>query len=511
MAFIGNTSNPQTYVPQIVYFSGNASTTTFTLPFTPASTAQVLVHVANVAQNPASAYTIIGNTLTFTSAPPTGSNNIWIEYASLSTQAVAPSAGTVNTAQLGSISNINSVASNLTLQTNGTTALTVDLNNFIGVGTSSTNPISGNTNAKNLTISGDGTLVSADGRLVLVNPIAYANQNTSTTAGRIYFIAPNASGGTTTNAATIDALTGGSGGTGGYGLSLRLSYKADNGAGTVGAFLDYAGRFIVGTSQIQAYSNAPIQSFGAIGSGATNFSQPSLAVSDTTAATAGVGGAIGFYGRYSTSIPTDFAFFGGIQGVKANSTQGDTACNLNFYTRPTLTAPVLGMSLLSTGTLQFQVSGQGIQFSNSSASVNSILNDYETGTWTPTFGGSSSDPTVNGYNSSREGRYVKIGKMVYCYLFIGKSSTASGGSGNLLIRGLPFTSASYQYNAISRVTSWAWSPASPDYKVDAVVIPPGQTYAQLWDITTTSINVSQLTSASGGADIVGMFIYEANF
>ena len=37
----------------------------------------------------------------------------------------------------------------------------------------------------------------------------------------------------------------------------------------------------------------------------------------------------------------------------------------------------------AAGTLLFAQSGQGIQFTNSSALTNSVLNDYETGTWTP--------------------------------------------------------------------------------------------------------------------------------
>jgi hypothetical protein len=484
MAFIGNTTTSQQYTAQVAYFSGNGSTTAFTLPASVASAAQILVHVANVAQNPNTAFTVSGTTLTFTSAPPSGSNNIWVLYTSPQAQTIAPSAGTVNTTQLGNITNINSVGSNLTLQTNGNTAVTIDSNNFVGVGTSSTNPIGGNTNAKNLTVSGDGTIVSADGRLVLVNPIAYASQNTSTTAGRIYFIAPNASSGTTYNGASIDALTGGSGGTGGYGLSLRLSYKADNGTGVVGAFLDYTGRFIVGTSQIQSYSNAAIQSFGAIGSGATNFAQPSLAVSDTTSATAGVGGAIGFYGRYSTSIPTDFAFTGGIQGVKANSTQGDTACNLNFYTRPTLTAPVLGMSLLSTGTLQFPVSGQGVQFSNSSALTNSILNDYETGTFTPTItasGGGAATYTL------QAGYYVKVGAMVTCSWQIGFAVNTL--SGSIYFSGLPFASVN---------SSSVFSAGSVGFYLINTAITG--IYIHLGPNTTSITNVRINTAASANAN-----------
>ena len=86
MSYIGNSPSTQTFTPQVDYFSGNGSTTSFTLSRTLSSTAGAIVVVANVPQNPGSAYTVSGSTLTFTSAPPSGTNNIWVEYTSLVTQ-----------------------------------------------------------------------------------------------------------------------------------------------------------------------------------------------------------------------------------------------------------------------------------------------------------------------------------------------------------------------------------------------------------------------------------------
>ena len=60
----------------IDYFSGNASTTAFTLSRPVASVAQVQAVISNVPQNPGDAFTVSGNTITFTSVPPTGTNNI---------------------------------------------------------------------------------------------------------------------------------------------------------------------------------------------------------------------------------------------------------------------------------------------------------------------------------------------------------------------------------------------------------------------------------------------------
>ena len=85
MAYIGNTVQNQGFAPAIDYFSGNGSTVTFTLSRNIASVAQIICAIDNVIQNPSSAYTVSGNAITFTSAPLSGTNNIWVEYTSLIT------------------------------------------------------------------------------------------------------------------------------------------------------------------------------------------------------------------------------------------------------------------------------------------------------------------------------------------------------------------------------------------------------------------------------------------
>ena len=117
MAVIGNSSTQQAFTPAIDYFSGNGSTTAFTLSCPVASVAQVQVTIDNVAQNPSSAYTVSANTITFTSAPLSGTNNIYVYYTSPITQVIAPGQGTVTT---------TSLTSSLTLASpNITTALTL--------------------------------------------------------------------------------------------------------------------------------------------------------------------------------------------------------------------------------------------------------------------------------------------------------------------------------------------------------------------------------------------------
>ena len=94
---------------------------------------------------------------------------------------------------------------------------------------------------------------------------------------------------------------------------------------------------------------------------------------------------------------------------------------------------------LSDGNLKL-ADTHGIDFSSTSDAggmANELLDDYEEGTWTPFFGGSSGDPTVSSYGTAT-GKYTKIGNMVYANFVCIASGTPSGGSGDLLIAGLPY-------------------------------------------------------------------------
>jgi len=80
MSYIG--AQPTTASFPFDQFSGNGSTTAFTLTYAPASTSSIIVAVSGVVQNP-NTYSCIGTTLTFSGAPPTGTNNISVLYLGL--------------------------------------------------------------------------------------------------------------------------------------------------------------------------------------------------------------------------------------------------------------------------------------------------------------------------------------------------------------------------------------------------------------------------------------------
>ena len=70
-------------------FSGDGSTTAFTMSKS-ANVNAVRVVVENVIQDPTVAYTCSGTTLTFTSAPPSGTNNIYVVHLGPPAATVAP-------------------------------------------------------------------------------------------------------------------------------------------------------------------------------------------------------------------------------------------------------------------------------------------------------------------------------------------------------------------------------------------------------------------------------------
>ena len=77
-------------------FSGNASTTDFTLDVAPTSTLDIEVFVENVRQDPNSAYTLSGTTLAFAAAPGAGTNNIYVIHQAKAVGTISAGAGTVN-------------------------------------------------------------------------------------------------------------------------------------------------------------------------------------------------------------------------------------------------------------------------------------------------------------------------------------------------------------------------------------------------------------------------------
>jgi len=110
------------------------------------------------------------------------------------------------------------------------------------------------------------------------------------------------------------------------------------------------------------------------------------------------------------------------------------AANNNF-----VTCMRFGRATSTEGAVAFT---NGLMFGNDQADAN-IISDYEEGTWVPQFrtsGGGSATPLLT--FSSRGGRYIKVGRLVYVSCSMSWYTKHNSGSGLLLVENLPYTISS---------------------------------------------------------------------
>ena len=144
-------------------------------------------------------------------------------------------------------------------------------------------------------------------------------------------------------------------------------------------------------------------------------------------------------------------------------------------------------------------SNAGITFNNSSALTNSTLNDYETGTWTPT--ANSASGSITAYTAF--GTYTKIGRIV---LLQGNVTITTPGTaaGQLQIQGLPFTAINSGTAGLTQFTGTCRETANT-----------GVIYYVLSNINNTTAAIQNATN--GGIVYLATYCYtfsisyEANF
>lgn len=171
-------------------------------------------------------------------------------------------------------------------------------------------------------------------------------------------------------------------------------------------------------------------------------------------------------GRLTSVFPgnsniADYAFVGGSDNYKMIALSEDSANNIFAITNRYTSGGIISFRTGTTGTFFERMrvdpngnlrlvnnlsvgnaapttSGSGITFPavQSSSTDANTLDDYEEGTWTPTYLGTTGNPTIT--YGAQAGYYLKIGKFVWvgCNMF---TSNLSGGTGLARIGGLPFT------------------------------------------------------------------------
>tara|TARA_R110002096_G_scaffold95098_2_gene213447 strand:- start:523 stop:1356 length:834 start_codon:yes stop_codon:yes gene_type:complete len=160
-----------------------------------------------------------------------------------------------------------------------------------------------------------------------------------------------------------------------------------------------------------------------------------------------------------------------------------------------------------SGNLVIGTSGKGIDFSATAGTGTSeLFSDYEEGTFTPTYTGSTSNPTIT--YDMQYGIYVKVGRLCHVVCRI-RTDATSGGSGNLLLSGLPFnafaapTSSMSGGITVNRADSFTTN--TPTYGV----ISNGNSYINLnYDIAASAVTTANLTNAVNSNTLIISLVYQ---
>jgi hypothetical protein len=138
----------------------------------------------------------------------------------------------------------------------------------------------------------------------------------------------------------------------------------------------------------------------------------------------------------------------------------ETGANQDFRVEGDSNANLLiadaGVDKVGIGTNTFNTNGGVLQVSNgisfpatqSACSDANTLDDYEEGTWTPVFEGTTTNPSLTYSGGYPWGIYTKVGNIVSISFEL-RTTARSGGSGDINITGLPFTSAKQFIGAVS--------------------------------------------------------------
>ena len=112
------------------------------------------------------------------------------------------------------------------------------------------------------------------------------------------------------------------------------------------------------------------------------------------------------------------------------------------------------------------------------------LDDYEEGTFTPVIAGTTTSGT--GIYTIQQGKYIKVGNMVYVSIRLGWS--AHTGTGNMLLDGLPNLASSTQYSHLG-VSFRDGLTISAGHTCHLSVV-PNTAYAYIYEISTGTDNAA---------------------
>jgi hypothetical protein len=161
---------------------------------------------------------------------------------------------------------------------------------------------------------------------------------------------------------------------------------------------------------------------------------------------------------------------------------------------------------IGAGNLVIGTAGKGIDFSaagNAAGMTSELLNDYEEGTWTPTFGVESGSISIT--YATQTGRYTKIGNTLFITFEI--SWSARSGTGNILyITGVPYAAIGNSYQGgLSRAYGLTFQTWGGTTEVQAAVgsyNANSLNFQYFSSATTNTDQRSRLTNLIAGSGLV---------
>jgi hypothetical protein len=155
---------------------------------------------------------------------------------------------------------------------------------------------------------------------------------------------------------------------------------------------------------------------------------------------------------------------------------------------------------VTSGNLSF-ANGQGIDFSATAGTGTSeLLDDYEEGTFTPSYVGTTSGTAVH---TIQIGTYLKVGNL--CTVWIRLSGSQNNISGGVLIAGLPFTAANRSTYGWMNATNGTWSWTT---RPRTVYVNNNTTTISMWDDSTGTIISGSMNTGTGGNNIEFQLSYK---
>lgn len=182
-----------------------------------------------------------------------------------------------------------------------------------------------------------------------------------------------------------------------------------------------------------------------------------------------------------------------------------TGGQLQGYSSNPPTISDAGVMTLASGQLTFPAT------QNASTNANT-LDDYEEGTFTPYFSDSSGGTGTGQTYIYQFGNYVKIGIMVWFQLRCAFNNNLGGLSGDVYVKGLPFTSKNQANNwqATTVGNGSGWSITSGESGAGYINSNSTLININLWDgaLGSSGLQFSELT-ADGGMTVSGCYMAAA--